>query len=418
MVRRSRSLAALFMVGALIACGVVSGACAAVLGFDRLSEDGAQVEGGSPESAPNVPETGTDSATPEGGGPTCTALGIPDRPAVVDAGADALDPIHMAVKLLDFGIDTAAGAPGFNLDHTCSPSVATSSCATKIDEATFDKYGKDKNAQGVDNSGFGLLAYLSYLGTAFAPVSINDRLAAGEYGIVIRLANWNGTSEDDDVIVEIFPAIGLWNHPDGGALTPGATPKFTADDQWRRDRRFQNVVDASTIKSASAWVTGGRLVASFQRVTLPISVPDDTKPLDVIMQEGYLLGSIVPDGTSYRIKDAVVGGRWRTADMLGQVRTIYVKNTAGLQNVILCDPNLAFDVYGAVKKEVCDGRDIRGSSLDDGKSLPCDSFSAGLRIDTYAVTVPGTFSDLPVIAARCQQAGSIPQGNDCSPAAP
>ena len=418
MVKRSRGLAALFMVWALVACGVASGACAAVLGFERLSEDGASSpEAGSPDSAPDAPETGTDGATPEGG-PTCTALGIPDRPTIVDAGADALDPIHMAVKVLDFGIDTAAAVPGFNLDRACSPSVATSSCSTKIDEATFDKYGKDKNAQGLDNSGYGLLAYLSYLGSAFAPVSINDRLAAGEYGIVVRLANWNGTSEDDDVIVEVFPAIGLWNHPDGGPLTPGATPTFTANDQWRRDRRFQNVVDASTIKSANAWVTGGKLVASFQRVTLPISVPDDTKPLDVIMQEGYLLGTIVPDGASYRIKDALVGGRWRTADMLNQVRSIYIKNTAGLKNVVLCDPNLAFDVYGAVKKEVCDGRDIRGSSSDDGKSLPCDSFSAGLRIDTYAVTVPGTFADLPVIPARCQQAGSIPQGDDCAPAFP
>ena len=417
MVKRSRSrLAPLVMVWMLLACGAATGACAAVLGFERLSEDGAPSEGGSPESA-TMPETGADSMTPETG-PSCTALGTPDRPTIVDAGADALDPIHMAVKLLDFGIDKAAAPPGFNLDRACSSSVATSTCATKIDEATFDKYGKDKNDQGLDNSGFGLLGYLSYLGTAFAPVSINDRLAAGEYGVVLRLANWNGTSEDDDVIVEIFPAIGLWNHPDGGALTPGATPTFTAADQWMRDRRFQNVVDASRIKSASAWVTGGKLVASFQRVTLPLTVPDDKKPLDVIIQEGYLVGAVVPDGSSWRIADAVLGGRWRTADMLGQVRTIYIKDTAGLKNVVLCDPNLAFDVYGAVKKEVCDGRDLRGSSLDDGKDLPCDSFSAGLRIDTYAVNVPGTFADLPVIPARCQQDGSIPQGDDCAPAFP
>ena len=387
-----------------------------MLGFERLSEDGAPSEGGSPESA-TTPDTGVDSAASEAG-PTCSALGIPDRPTVVDAGADALDPIHMAVKLLDFGIDKAATPPGFNLDHACSPSVATSTCATKIDEATFDKYGKDKNDQGLDNSGFGLLGYLSYLGTAFAPVSINDRLSAGEYGVVVRLANWNGTNEDDDVIVEVFPAIGLWNHPDGGALTPGATPTFTSDDQWIRDRRFQNVVDASRIKSASAWVTGGHLVASFQSVTLPITVPDDKKPLDIIIHEGYLDGVLVPDGTSWRIKDAVLGGRWRTSDMLGQVRTIYIKNTAGLINVVLCDPHLPFDVYGAVKKEVCDGRDLRSSSLDDGKNLPCDSFSTGLRVDTYAIAVPGAFGDLPVLPARCQQDGSIPEGDDCAPAFP
>jgi hypothetical protein len=410
--------APLFMVWTLIACGAGSAACAAVLGFERLSEDGASSEGGSPETAPPT-EAGADSAMPETG-PTCTALGVPDRPTVFDAGADARDPIHMAVRILDYGIDTAAAAPGFNLDHACSPSVATSTCVTKIDEATFGKYGKDKNDQGLDNSGYGLLGYLAYLGPAFAPTSINDRLHAGEYGAVVRLANWNGTDEDDDVIVEIFPAIGLWDHPDGGPMTPGATPTFTSDDQWIRDRRFQNIVDASRIKSANAWVTGGRLVASFQKVTLPVSVPDDKKPLDVILQEAYLSGPLVADGTSFRIKDAVLGGRWRTADMLGQVRTIWIKNTVGLNNVVLCEPNLKFDVYGAVKKEVCDGRDIRSSSVDDGKNLPCDSFSAGIRLDTYAVDVPGTFGDLPAasppVATRCQIDGSIPEGDDCAPA--
>jgi len=89
-----------------------------------------------------------------------------------------------------------------------------------------------------------------------------------------------------------------------------------------------------------------------------------------------------------------------------------------LKNVVLCDPNLPFDVYGSVKKEVCDGRDIRSSSVDDGKNLPCDSFSAGIRIDTYAVKVPGTFADLPSIATRCQKDGSIPEGDDCAPAFP
>ncbi len=178
------------------------------------------------------------------------------------------------------------------------------------------------------------------------------------------------------------------------------------------------VLTAGIVVSASVVVErAGPLIGALV-VTLPVTVPDDKKPLDVIIQEGYLVGTVVPDGTSWRIKDAVLGGRWRTADILGQVRTIFIKDTVGLKNAVLCDPNLAFDVYGAVKKEVCDGRDIRGSSIDDGKGLPCDSFSAGLRIDTYAVTVPGTFADLPTIPARCQLDGSIPEGDDCAPAFP
>ena len=419
MVTRARGRwAPVLMVWTLLACGAGSAACAAVLGFEHLSEDGASSEGGSQETS-TTNEASVDGAMPEAGSPACAALGIPARPPAADGGPDALAPIHMAVKLLDFGIEKGAAVPGFNLDHACSPSVATSTCTTKIDEATFATYGKDKNDRGVDNSGYSLLAYISYLGPAFAPVSINDRLGAGEYGVVLRLADWNGTNEDESVIVEVFPAIGAWNHPVGGPLSPGAKPTFAYDDQWMRDRRFQNVVDASRIKSANAWVTGGHLVASFQSVTLPISVPDDKKPLDVVLQEVYLDGALVADGTSWRLKDATLGGRWRTADMLGQVRTIYIKNTVGLNNVVLCDPKVVPDVYGAVKKEVCDGRDIRSASADDGKKLPCDSFSAGVLVDTYAVAVPGPFADLPAITpARCQQDGSLPAGDDCPPAFP
>jgi hypothetical protein len=114
----------------------------------------------------------------------------------------------------------------------------------------------------------------------------------------------------------------------------------------------------------------------------------------------------------------VLGGRWRTADMLAQARTIYVLDTAGLKNAVLCDPGLASVVYGSVKKEVCDARDIRGTSRDDAKNLPCDAFSIGLRMDTYAVAASGPFGDLPAVPARCQVDGSIPAGDDCAPAAP
>ena len=413
MVTRRRA-APLLMVSLLVALAAGSAACAAVLGFDRLSEEAASEAGANEAST----EAGTETGAPEAG-PGCTALGLPDRPAPSGAGDAGPEAVHMAVKLFDFGIEQTTQPSGFNLDRACSPTVATSTCATKIDEQTFAKYGKDHDDKGLDNAGFGLLGYLAYLGSAFSPKEINNRLQAGEFGVVLRLANWNGTNDDDDVIVELFPAIGVWNVPDGGgAPTSGGTPTFLPGDQWMRDRRFQNVVDASRIKSANAWVTGGRLVASFQSVTLPVTVPDDKKPFDIVIQEGFLSGMLVVDGTSWRIEGGVIGGRWRTADMLAQARTIYVKDTVGLQNAVLCEPGLASQVYAAVKKEVCDARDIRGTSRDDGKSLPCDAFSTGLRLDTYAVAAPGPFADLPAVAARCEADGSIPAGDDCAPAAP
>lgn len=404
-----RRIAPLFVMGMVLAGSAGSAACAAVFGFERLSEG--EAEGGAPAEGSTE-----DGEPPVEAGPACTDLGIPSRPTVSDAGADALEPIHMAVKVIDFGIDRSASPVGFNLDRTCSPTIATSSCTTSVDDGTFATYGRDKNDQGVDNAGFGLLGYLSYLGSGFSPVSINERLADGDNGVVLRVANWNGTNDDDDVLIEIFPAIGVWKDAENG--TSGGKPTFTADDQWMRDRRFQNVVDASRIKSSSAWVTGGRLVATFQSVTFVISVPGDPKPVDITLQESFLSGPLEPDGASWKLGRSVVGGRWRSADILDQVRTIYIEDTAGLKDVVLCDPNLPVDVYGAVKKEVCDGRDLRSASRDDSKGLPCDAFSAGMQIETYAVTEPGPFADLPVVAPRCEKDGSVPANDDCAPASP
>jgi hypothetical protein len=399
------------LAGAMLAIAASTVACAAVFGFERLSEEGA-AETGTPEaSAADGP------ATIEGG-PQCAELGIPAKPGPVDAGSDAPDAIHVGLKLLDLGIDPNAAPAGFNLDKVCSPTTATSSCATSIDEATWTKYGADKGDQGIDNAGAALLSYLGFLGSAFSPTEINNRLQAGEHGLVVRISDYNGMPEDDEVIVELFPAMGVWQQTDAGVVA-GGKPTFTSKDQWMRDRRFQNVVDASRIKSAGGYVTGGRLVASFQTVTIALAVPDDKKPFDFLVQEAYLTADLSsPDGTTWKLSNGVVGGRAKTSDFLSQVRTIYVLDTAGLKNVVLCDPGLKIDVYGAVKKEICDGRDIRSASRQDSQGQPCDAFSAALRFDTYALDSPGAFADLPTIAPRCQKDGGVPEKDDCAPAFP
>ena len=411
-----RRLGTAFFVLAALAGSASTVACAAVFGFERLSVDDDAVDG--PVGGEGSTEGGADTAAPPDSSSRCAELGLPNKPG--PSSTTALAPIHMALKLFDLGIDTNGAVPGFNLDHVCSPTVATSSCKTNVSEAKFGTYARDRNGDGLDNSGYGLLAYLAYLGEAFQPVQVNKRLANGEFGFVVRLVSWNGTPEDDDVLVEVFPTIGVALDPDASTPVVGGKPKFDAADRYIRDRRFQNIVDASRLKSASAYVTGGRLVASFDAVSLPMSVPDDQKPLDIIIQEGILYGSLVKDGASWKLADGVLAGRWRTADILAQVRTIFVKDTIGLKNVYLCDPDLMvngvkIDPYKAVKTEVCDGRDLRASSADDNKGLGCQAVSAGIRFDSYAVSTPGTFGDRPAIAARCQKPGSVPEGDDCAP---
>jgi len=406
----ARTLRTLLFVASALALGVTTAACAAVFGFERLSAD--EVDGAT------LPETSVDAGDGSPlseAGSQCAELGLPDKPGPQDGGNTTLAPLHMALKVFDFGIDSTIGPAGLNLDRTCSPTLALGSCTSKISEAAFGTYARDRDGRGLDNAGYGLLGYLALLGDAFKPSEVNSRLAKGEYGFVVRLSNWNGLPDDDDVLLELFPTVGVAVDAEAGAPVAFGKPKFVATDYWLRDNRFKNVVDASTMHSASAYVTGGRLVASFDTATFPISVPEDKKPVDIIIHEAFLLGSVAPDGAGYKMTDGVLAGRWRTADILAQVRTIYLKDTIGFKNVYVCDPGPVASVYTAVKKEVCTGRDLRGSSSDDRKGLACDTVSAGIRFESYALDSAGGFADLPVVPARCQQDGAVPLGDDCAP---
>ncbi|MDB4946882.1 MAG: hypothetical protein JWP97_6416 [Labilithrix sp.] len=407
---RTRPLARLAFA---LACAGSTGACAAVFGFERLSVDDAD--------AAAVPvESGAEASLPDGAVPAdpCHELGLPPHP-VLDGGAtaDAGEPIHLALKLFDFGINT--GASGLNLDRTCSATVATSSCKTAATEAAFASYARDLDDKGLDNASYGLLRYLAYLGEAFRPDKVNERLGQGSFGFVFRVLDWNGQPDDDDVSLEVFPTVGVVADPSAPKPAPGGTPAFLSSDRWLRDDRFRKApgVDASLLRSTSGYVTRGRLVAAFDRVTVPISVPDDPKALDIIIREGFVLGTLTKDGSGWRLADGVLAGRWSTADLLGQVREIHIADTLGLRNVDLCDPGSPTAIYNLVKTEGCKGRDLRSASVEDNRGLSCDAISTGIRFDSYALDAAGAFLPRPAVTpTRCQQDGSVPLGDDCAPA--
>ena len=115
------------------------------------------------------------------------------------------------------------------------------------------------------------------------------------------------------------------------------------------------------------------------------------------------------------LHDGVVTGRWKTSDFLGQVRTIFIKDSNGLVNATLCDPVPgAQTIYSAVKQTICDGPDIRSDSRDN-QGLPCDALSAAARIEAYRVKRLGTWTGLADAGARCANAPAVPEGDGCPP---
>lgn len=395
----------------LAAAGAVS--CAAVLGFERLSEEGGIViDGGidaADEASIQVPTDAGVDARPSS--PLCGEIGLPPEP--IDAAAAGGPAVLFAVKLLDFGVDNDGGAgdvPGYNLDRACSPDIASSTCKTSAIQPTFERHAKDKNAAGLDNASFSLIKYINSLSPLLRPETINAGLAEGRYGAVVRVTDWNGSPNDNDVQIEIFPAIGLLPRED-------PTAGFNADDQWILDTRFlvATTIANSNIKSDRGYISGNKLVARFKEAYFPIIIDDDPKPFDIHIRDMIFTATLSNgDAGAASLTGGTVTGRWKTGDFLGQVRTIFVNDANGLNKNYLCEPLLAAQIiYRGVKAEVCDARDIRSDSNDTAR-LPCDAVSAAMRIEAYPITNLGVLDAGPSIDPRCENTGDVPAGDDCA----
>lgn len=383
--------------------------CVGILGFERLHTDGGDVLEASVDAADESTIPLADAA-PDAD--LCAQLGAPDKP---DADPGGNGTVLVALKQLDFGVDLDGGTPnipGFNLDLACTTNLATSTCTSTELESTFDSFGADKSATGLDNAGFTLITYITKLSDLLAASTLNQGIQDGKYGGVFRMTGWNGTPNDSEVFVELFPALGIEPGDDGSTK-----PTFTVNDRWYLDERFQvaGLLDASRVKSDQAWVNGGQLVARFSTITFPITIDQDPKPFDILIQDAVMQGTVVTTNGLTNLTNVTVSGRWKTSDFLGQVRTIYVKNANNVVNKYLCnpDPNAQL-VYGAVKANVCSARDIR-SDGQDGKQQPCDAVSAALRMDGYAVTNRGDFDAGPAIDPRCTNSDDVPATDDCAP---
>lgn len=375
---------------------LATASCAAILGFDRLEEGPVALDGAPlAEAGPDV-DGGPD--------PLCASLGIPDPPA--GPGGGAME-ITGALRTLDFGVSLDGGVssvPGFNLDRTCSPTIETSSCTVSITASAFEGRLADKPA-GVDNTAFGLLALISGVSTTFSTDSISQGVTSGLYGATFRVRGWNGQPDDGDLEVEVFPALGsAGGLPDGGLA-------YDATDRWLIDQRFRLAldVDGSAIRSQTAYLRDGQLVARFKQVTIQAVIGDDPKPFEIALDDAVLTGRLEAEGGAF-LAGGVLGGRWSATRFLDQVRQIYVRNGNGIIRANVCEGGDAGRLlYETVQSFTCDVRDVRGDSQDN-RGLPCDAVSAAARIEGYRTGI-GTWTDFAPIPTRCADAGDFPSAS-------
>ena len=147
---------------------------------------------------------------------------------------------------------------GLDLDHTCT-CPGPRSC-----KPANGTTGVCDFANGVDNAaGDYFLSLLSVLGRQ---ATITAKIQNGDYGLVLRVRNYNELPNDDDVELAVFNSFGLDRTPETGSdagLPANAVPKFDGTDRWTVDSKsllggtayLPNVVDTR------AYVRDGVVVA-------------------------------------------------------------------------------------------------------------------------------------------------------------
>lgn len=401
---------------ATLALGLANATCLAVLGMDSLSERSPVGDGGA-----------RDDGSVEAGACNVDDIGLPGRPADSDAAVEAGDSaaardaggsVIFALRELDLGLHPERPRVGFDLDHAITTDVSTNRCVFHDagDPEVTLRFGADPS-NGVDNLAFTLMEQLGYFTVSLRPENINQRLVEGRFGLALQLDGWNHGRNDGSVDVKILPLIGYWLRPADGGLIPagdhGGKAAPDAGDLWMPDERFM-AGRTSNLLSSRAWITDGKLVARFNTLTLPIrSSNAELKPLDIILDDAWIVASIVPPGDDARpsLEDGVIAGRVRVPALLREMGHLYDDDSQ--PNGYVCVGNGTLPRF--VAAAACSVRDIRSSHCDDGKSLPCDAISFGAGFRAYSVNELGPFRGRA--DAEYYDAGRLPPRERCPDAA-
>lgn len=297
----------------------------------------------------------------------CAHARWPERPTAPDTATS--NTIVVAVHSLDLGLSADSGPPaamGYDLDHQCT-CPAPETCTALVPGATHC----DDDA-GRDNSGAELLRKFALLGSsAFNQDAINRRIDEGNYSLVIRVRNYNGTPNDPSVEFAAFASVGTPILTDGGKPV---LPKWDGTDEWviRGDSILGGPDAAILIPNyvdPNAYVRDGVIVATLD---FPILLAKTSgASLSAELSNAVVTAPLKAAGAGFSITGGRVTGRWPTRKVLYGLHGI--GDPLGGGN--LCPGKQS---YADIKSQVCRAADIVADPTKDGKGNACDSLSLGL----------------------------------------
>ncbi len=329
-----------------------------------------------------------------------------DDPAVLDGGE-----LTFTVAHFEFApyVNDAGVLRGYDLDRSCTCPDTPSCKSTK--PQCDDEAGRD-NVGGIQLDTFSKFA------TAFTPDNLNDRLATGIYGFLLRIRNWNGAPNDTSVEVSLYVSKGTELVPadagttDGGKSDAGDAGK---SDAGTPDAGFVRVVpkfdgnDTFTVAKSSllggvappyiplpdavdttAYVKDGVLVASGTTIKVELSTNNaGLNYLEMNLTGVTVSAKLVQVSGHWELQDGVIAGRWPVRKFLNALAPLNDPIGGGS----MCGDS---STYATIKDFACSSADISSAVQNDNTNANCDSFSTALGFRAVPVTFGSVQAGVPL----------------------
>jgi hypothetical protein len=333
--------------------------------------------------------------TPEG----CISAGVPtaeQRPK--NTGGDDIAPIYVAVDSMALGSLDRNQAPGedawkdlgFDLDGLCT---ASDGCTTTQFEVPCKSIGASPpDGRSCRDNSFGKLeseaVQLQGIGKEFGLNNdgFNCALCRGDYNFVIKISEWNGTDNDSNVRVELFPSPGIKTKPSWScdlSAPEGAwkkNPCWKATDEWLAQDvgvvGDDPITGKAVLSDPSAYVRDGYVVGQLPADTA-FWFPGESaaRAYPLTLQRGVFAGHILQKDGKWVIEDGTIAGHAKVTDMID-----------GFEQLGVCSGH---PLFSSITFFVNGGAD----SLATGAVSPdatCDAVSVGIGFNAREATIAKT----------------------------
>ncbi|MBI5532891.1 MAG: hypothetical protein HY898_09265 [Deltaproteobacteria bacterium] len=362
------------LVGVVLSCFAIAVACggtvrqaptelqggAAGQGGNNPGQSGAAgtTVGGAPHGGAGG-AAGTEVGGAAGTSPSCVHAIPPQPPSVTNAGGDLELVFAFTSIRFDSGADAGAHPVGFDLDLTCTCQGEGDSCVLPSWATAIGCDGPD----GRDNAFASMMAEFGAVAPEFSAESWSASIAAGSWSVLLRIRNYNGQADDDEV--ELAWYVPLRFQPD--------LPKLDGSDAWRIVGTCIAPGDGGDPYSPKyfdpkAYVSNGTLVAR-----LPKAVFRPSGWASMILTDAVVTGRLMQSAIGWEIQDGGIAAVWALNDVFAGMKHMVISASE-----LCADPN--DQVYAAVKKMLCSHADIY--RLPGAPATTCDSISVGLGFET------------------------------------